>query len=88
MIVMYSSEKDEPQSNHIALKDVSNVKPIDNTLSNNSALNPIQHTTQHNTRINKDLDNQMHVSHIYNNNCTRIETPSLNQSTVKGPLII
>ena len=30
----------------------------------------------------------MHVSQIYNTNCTQTETPSPNQSTVKGTLII
>ena len=85
---MYASEKDELQSKHSVLKDVTTIKPIDNNLPNNSAPNPIQNTTQPNTRITMDLDNQMHVSQIYNNKCTQNETPSPNQSTVKELLII
>ena len=71
-----NSEKKEQQFHSLVNINSSAVNPINKNLQKNSAPNPIQHTTQHNTRINIDVDNQIHISHIYNTNCTQNETPS------------
>ena len=71
-----NSEKKEQQFHSFVNINSSAVNPINKNLQKNSAPNPIQHTTQHNTRINIDVDNQIHISHIYNTNCTQNETPS------------
>ena len=86
--IMNASDKDESQSKRSILKDVATVKLIDTNLSKSSASNQIQYTTKHNPRRYTALDNQTNVSQIHNNNCNLSVSPSPNQYSVKGLLIL
>ena len=74
-----NSDKKEQLFHSFVTNNSSNINPINKKITKNSASNPTKNTIQHNTRIKIDLENQMHVNHIYNTACTQNEIPYPNQ---------
>ena len=81
-----NSDKKEQLFHSFVTNNSSDINPINKTFTKNSASNPTKNIIQHNTRIKIDLENQMHVTPIYNTDCTQNKTPYSIQSSVKGPL--